>query len=98
MRSLVGIHVDVVVKKDGATDRSHGNRSFLDPEFVDDFGNEAVGDLCYYAPWGNLVMFYASYRWSRGLLRLGRLDDGIAPLMMRGEFPLRVEALSSPRR
>jgi hypothetical protein len=56
-------------------------------------GNEAVGDLCYYAPWGNLVMYYAPYRWSRGLIRLGRLDGGIAPLMVRGEFPLRVEAL-----
>jgi len=56
--------------------------------------NEAVGDLCYYALWGNLVMFYAPYRWSRGLIRLGRLDGGIAPLMVRGEFPLRVEALS----
>ena len=55
--------------------------------------NEAVGDLCYYAPWGNLVMYYAPYRWSRGLIRLGRLDGGIAPLMVRGEFPLRVEAL-----
>lgn len=76
--------------------------SYLPRKLAEDgsvrFGNEAVGDLCYYAPWGNLVMFYASYRWSRGLLRLGRLDDGIAPLMMRGEFPLRVEALSSPRR
>ena len=56
--------------------------------------NEAVGDLCYYAPWGNLVMYYAPYRWSRGLIRLGRLDGGIAPLMVRGEFPLRVERLS----
>ncbi|QWK80806.1 cyclophilin-like fold protein [Ochrobactrum sp. BTU1] len=56
--------------------------------------NEAVGDLCYYAPWGNLVMYYATYRWSRGLIRLGRLDGGIAPLMVRGEFPLRVERAS----
>ncbi|WP_435521576.1 cyclophilin-like fold protein [Aquamicrobium terrae] len=58
------------------------------------FGNEAVGDLCYYAPWGNLAMFHDPYRWSRGLIRLGRLDGGPAPLLLRGEFPLRVEALS----
>ncbi|PZO66977.1 MAG: MFS transporter [Paracoccus denitrificans] len=56
--------------------------------------NEAAGDLCYYAPWGNLAMFYGSYRWSRGLIRLGRLDDGPAPLMVRGEFPMRVEKTS----
>lgn len=58
------------------------------------FGNEAVGDLCYYAPWGNLAMFHGPYRWSRGLIRLGRLDGGAAPLLVRGEFPLRIEALA----
>ncbi len=58
------------------------------------FGNEAVGDLCYYTPWGNLAMFHGPYRWSRGLIRLGRLDQGAKPLLVRGEFPLRVEAMS----
>lgn len=58
------------------------------------FGNEAVGDLCYYAPWGNLAMFHGPYRWSRGLIRLGRLDQGPAPLLVRGKHPLRIEMLS----
>lgn len=58
------------------------------------FGNEAAGELCYYAPWGNLAMFHGPYRWSRGLIRLGRLDQGPAPLLMRGAYPLRVEMLS----
>jgi hypothetical protein len=57
------------------------------------FGNEAVGDLCYYAPWGNLAMFHGPYRWSRGLIRLGRLDKGAKPLLVPGEYPLRVEIL-----
>jgi hypothetical protein len=57
------------------------------------FGNEAVGDLCYFAPWGNLAMFHGPYRWSRGLIRLGRLDNGPAPLLVRGKHPLRIEAL-----
>lgn len=30
------------------------------------FANEAPGDLAYYAPWGNLVFFFDSYRYSRG--------------------------------
>ena len=58
------------------------------------FGNEVPGDLCYYAPWGNLALFHASYRWSRGLIRLGRLDGGPAPLLVRGEYPLRIERLA----
>ncbi|UFS68256.1 MFS transporter (plasmid) [Paracoccus denitrificans] len=58
------------------------------------FGNEAPGDLCYYAPWGNLALFHASYRWSRGLIPLGRLNGGPAPLLLRGAYPLRVEPLA----
>lgn len=52
------------------------------------FGHEAPGDLCYFAPWGNLAFFHAGYRWPRGLIRLGRLDEGTEPLPVRGEFPL----------
>lgn len=58
------------------------------------FGNETVGDLCYYAPWGNLALFHGSYHWSRGLIRLGRLHQGAKPLLVRGTYPLRVEGLS----
>lgn len=57
------------------------------------FGNEAPGDLCYYAPWGNLAFFYGSYRYSGGLIRLGRIDGDFAPLLMRGKFDLRIELL-----
>jgi hypothetical protein len=56
------------------------------------FGNEAPGDLCYYAPWGNLAFFHAGYRYSQGLIRLGRLDGGFEPLLTRGKFPLRINA------
>lgn len=58
------------------------------------FDNERSGDLCYYAPWGNLAFFYAGYRWSHGLIRLGRIDGGFEPLLTRGEFPLSVELVS----
>lgn len=61
------------------------------------FGNEAPGDLCYYAPWGNLAFFYAGYSYSQGLIRLGRLDSGFVPLLTRGKFPLRITALTGRR-
>jgi hypothetical protein len=57
------------------------------------FGEEAPGDLAYYAPWGNLAFFYGSYRYSSGLIRLGRIDGDIAPLLMRGKFDLHIELL-----
>ena len=58
------------------------------------FGGEQPGDLCYYAPWGNLAFFHAGYRWSRGLIRLGRIEGGFEPLLVRGKFPLNVKRLS----
>jgi hypothetical protein len=59
------------------------------------FSKETPGDLCYYAPWGNLAFFHAGYRYSSGLIRLGRLD-GVRPLLKRGKFPLRIESLFQP--
>jgi hypothetical protein len=57
------------------------------------FDNERPGDLGYYAPWGNLAFFYARYRYSSGLIRLGRIDGDFAPLLMHGKFVLRIELL-----
>jgi hypothetical protein len=54
------------------------------------FGNERPGDLCYFMPWGNLAMFHAAYTFP-GLIRLGRFDDGFEPLLVPGDFPLRIE-------
>lgn len=59
------------------------------------FGNERPGDLAYYAPWGNLVFYYAGYRYSNGLIRLGRMEEGFEPLMTRGAFPVRIEPAAS---
>ena len=52
----------------------------LNEEGSGPFANEAPDDLGCYAPWGNLAFFYESYRYSGGLIRLGRIDGDIAPL------------------
>ncbi len=66
----------------------------LSDEGAEPFTNEAAGDFCYYAPWGDIVFFYDSYRYSKGLIRLGRIDGGIEPLLLRGEHPLRIERIT----
>ena len=60
------------------------------------FSNESAGDFCYFAPWGNLVFYHAGYPYWKGLIRLGRLDGGVTPLLKRGKFPLRIEIVSRP--
>lgn len=36
-----------------------------------------VGDLCLYAPWGNLSIFYQDFRYSNSLIKLGHIDSGM---------------------
>ncbi len=36
-----------------------------------------TGDLCLYAPWGNLSIFYKDFHHSKGLISLGHIDSGM---------------------
>jgi hypothetical protein len=36
----------------------------------------SVGDITYYAPWGNLAIFYRDFEYSAGLVSLGTLASG----------------------
>ena len=58
------------------------------------FDDEAPGDLCYFLGWGNLAFFHDSYTYRGDLIRLGHIEGGVEPLLVRGEFPLRLELLS----
>src|SRR5688572_5668789 len=40
----------------------------------------SVGDIAYYAPWGNLAMYYKDFEYSPGLVLLGRIDSGVEVL------------------
>jgi len=40
----------------------------------------SVGDFTYYAPWGNLAIFYKDFRYSSGLVLLGRVESGMEKL------------------
>lgn len=54
------------------------------PEGID----PSVGDITYYAPWGNLALFYRDFGYARGLVRLGRIEAEIDVFKQPG--PLRV--------
>jgi hypothetical protein len=50
------------------------------------------GDITYYAPWGNIALFYRGFRYSEGLIRLGRLDGGADVMEARGPWTITIEA------
>lgn len=53
----------------------------------------SVGDITYYAPWGNLAIFYRDFGYARGLVRLGRIDSGIGELAGADGTPVTVELM-----
>lgn len=53
----------------------------------------AVGDITYYAPWGNLAIFYRDFGYAKGLVKLGRIDSGIEALAVPGALKVTIEPL-----
>jgi hypothetical protein len=51
----------------------------------------SVGDIAYYAPWGNPAIFYKDFGYSRGLIGVGRIDSGIEALSVRGSLKVTIE-------
>ena len=53
----------------------------------------SAGDIAFYAPWGNLAVFYRGFRYSPGLVLLGRIDTGLEMLSRTGSMTARIERL-----
>lgn len=51
----------------------------------------SAGDITYYAPWGNLAIFYRGFSDSAGLVRLGAFDGGIDALLRDQPYNARFE-------
>ena len=52
-----------------------------------------AGDLAYYAPWGNLALFYKKASYAPGLIHLGRIDGAIGTLGRQREGVVTVELI-----
>ena len=54
-----------------------------------------VGDFSYYAPWGNLSIFYEDFRYSNSLYKLGTIESGTEILgNMNGDFEVTIERVN----
>ena len=54
----------------------------------------SVGDITYYAPWGNIAIFYKDFGYSKGLIPLGRIDAGSELLRSPGKLSVQIELTS----
>jgi hypothetical protein len=53
----------------------------------------SIGDITYYAPWGNMAIFYRDFGYSRGLVILGKIDSGIEALNVPGSVRVTIELI-----
>ncbi len=53
----------------------------------------SVGDVSYYAPWGNLALFRRDFRYSSGLIKLGRIDSGLEALNVPGSVEVTIDLI-----
>ena len=51
------------------------------------------GDIAYYAPWGNLAIYYKDFEYSDGLVRLGRLSRIPDAFRQAGPVKVTIEAV-----
>ena len=66
----------------------------LTTEGMPDSFDPDVGDLCLYAPWGNLCIFYRDFRNSTSLIPLGHIDSGMDVIGgMTEDFTVTMEAI-----
>jgi len=54
-----------------------------------------VGDIAYYAPWGNLAIYYRDFGYSSGLVRLGHIDTSMDVLRVGGSLEVQIDILES---
>ncbi len=59
------------------------------PEGID----PSIGDITYYAPWGNLAIFIREFGYSSRLVLLGKIHGDMAALSMSGPVNVTIELM-----
>lgn len=51
----------------------------------------SIGDITYYAPWGNLAIFHKDFGFAKGLVPLGRIVSGLEAIEAPGKVDATIE-------
>ena len=78
-----------------ATEKISDLRRKLSTEGAPAGSDPSIGDITYYAPWGNLALFYKDFGYSKGLIKLGRIDSGVEALNRPGPVRVKIELVET---
>jgi hypothetical protein len=65
----------------------------LSTEGAPEGSDPSVGDIAYYAPWGNLAIYYRDFGYSNGLVILGKIDGGMEAFGVSGSVNATIEQI-----
>lgn len=57
--------------------------------------NPKAGDIAFYAPWGNLAIFYRDGHHSPGLIKLGKMDSSMEVFKASDSMKATIEILNN---
>jgi hypothetical protein len=59
-------------------------------------GNDpSVGDIMYYAPWGNIAIYYHDAPYASGLVLLARIDSGVEAFAASGPMKITIDGVDN---
>jgi hypothetical protein len=73
------------------TEKIGGLSKKLDTKSAPAGFDPTTGDIAYYAPWGNLAIFYKDFGYSNGLVSLGKITGGAGAFNIGGPIPVKIE-------
>jgi hypothetical protein len=65
----------------------------LSTEGAPEGSDPSIGDIAYYSPWGNLAIYYRDFRYSSGLIKLGKIDSSMEALNVPGSAKVTIELI-----
>jgi hypothetical protein len=93
-RDFIGLlPITLTLKDYAATEKVSDLPKNLSTEGAPKGSEPSIGDITYYAPWGNLAVFYKDFSYSNGLVKLGKIDSGMEALRRPGPLRATIEIL-----
>jgi hypothetical protein len=93
-RDFIGLlPITLTLKDYAATEKVSDLPKKLSTEGAPKGSDPSIGDITYYAPWGNLAVFYKDFSFSSGLIKLGKIDSGVEVLTRPGPLRTTIELL-----
>jgi hypothetical protein len=89
---LSQLPLTITLEDYGGTEKISYLSKKLSTEEAPSGSDPSVGDFAYYAPWGNLAIYYKDFGFSNGLITLGKIESGLENLeTMKDNFTVHVE-------